>query len=220
MNTALIVMGGSGSRFDKDLPKQFYLVNDIPLFVYTVKAFNNHINIDNIVIVSHKDYIGYVESICNKYSLDKVSHIVIGGSTREESVYNGLLVINDNDKVLIHDACRPLVDERIIKDNIDLLDESDAVVTAIRPNDTISYGVGDEVESCLDRTNFYLHQTPQSFKANIIKECYKNKKPSVHFTDDVSLARFLGYKIKVVKGSINNIKITTKEDLLFLNKLV
>lgn len=220
MNTALILIGGIGNRFDSQSPKQFFLYKNIPLFIYTIKKFNEHKDIDNIVLVSHKDYLNEVTSLVKKYNLDKVSKIVSGGITRMESSFLGLKEINDEDLVLIHDGCRPLVSEEIISNNIKAMESVDAVVTALKASDTVSYSVGQEVDKVLDRNTIYLHQTPQTFKAKLIKDAFNKIDNKNDFTDEATLLTTLGYKVKIIEGNKDNIKITTKEDLIFLVKLL
>lgn len=220
MNTALILMSGRGERFGKQTPKQFYLYNGVPLFVYTVRTFNACQDIDNIVLVSDKDHLQEVNDIIIKEKLDKVSHVVPGGKYRAESAFNGLKVIQDEDIVLIHDACRIFVNERIIVDNIKQAKKKGNAITAIKVVDTISFtNDGEQIEKILDRNHCYLHQTPQTFTAKFIKECYQKIKDPQSFSDEASLLMYLGYPVYLIPGSSDNIKITNKEDLLFLHKL-
>lgn len=220
MNVALIVLGGEGKRMGLTVPKQFLLHNNIPLFIYTIKKFNNHPMVDEIILVTNKDYLSFTKDEVNKYHLKKVKNIVIGGNTRMDSVMNGLSLINDDDIVLIHDAVRPFVSEKIITDNINECLKTGAVVTAIKETSTISSSDdGMSIKAPLDRNKTYIHQTPQTFKAKIIKKSYQTIK-NKEFTDDATLVHELGYKVSFVDGENTNIKITKKEDLLFLSNLL
>ena len=124
MNIALIVAAGTGSRMgDAGKPKQFLLVKDKPLMVHTVNAFEMHNDINQIVIVTSADYVEQVKNWCEQYNLRKVKAVVIGGDSRQASVYNGLQAIRElgtkeDDIILIHDAARPLVSKDIISKNI------------------------------------------------------------------------------------------------------
>ena len=125
MNFALVLAAGSGTRMNNEQPKQFLMVNNKPLFYYSVESFNRNKDIDAIVIVTNNEYIEQVQNWCIEYNLCKVKSVVKGGQTRQESVYNGLqelskIVDNLKDLVLIHDSARPLVTQRIINENISM----------------------------------------------------------------------------------------------------
>ncbi|MBR3289543.1 MAG: 2-C-methyl-D-erythritol 4-phosphate cytidylyltransferase, partial [Clostridia bacterium] len=114
MNTLLLMMGGSGTRFGADRPKQYTLIDDVPVFAYILRAYQRLPEIDRIVVVTHKDLVDYVQEWKDTLSADKLTHIVCGGATRSESVLNGLSAIRDiaaaEDVVLLHDATHPYVD--------------------------------------------------------------------------------------------------------------
>ena len=125
MNVALIVFAGSGSRIHSDIPKQFIKINDIDLVVYAIKKFNDNPHIDEVNLVTSKEFIPYVECFKEKYNLEKINKVIVGGETRQESVRLGLeaLDLDEKDNVLIHDGDRPLVSHAIINQAIDYLDE-------------------------------------------------------------------------------------------------
>ena len=126
-NIAIILLGGTGTRFGEDIPKQFYIVNDKPLVYYTIRSFERSPLIDGIVLVANKNHKDYLERILNSYKFNKIKHIVEGGITRQESALMGLFSLKDyldrSDNVLIHDCARPLVDREIIEELIDALEE-------------------------------------------------------------------------------------------------
>ena len=140
MNIALIVFAGKGVRMNSPIPKQFIKIHDKDLVVYTIEKFEKCDSIDEIILVTHKDYVDYVKDMVIKYNFSKVRHIVEGGETRQDSVRLGLerTSYSKEDKILIHDGDRPLVDSVIIKKNIDALDEYDAVSTFIYHKDALS----------------------------------------------------------------------------------
>ncbi len=125
MNYAVIFAGGVGKQMNSDIHKQFLTVNEKPIIVYTIKHFSKCDKIDGIVIVSLSDYIAFCNELVSKYKIDKVLSVVEGGSTSQESTFNGLkylksnIDIKDNDIVLINDGVRPLIDEKLILDNIE-----------------------------------------------------------------------------------------------------
>lgn len=221
MNVALIVAGGIGKRMGLDIPKQFVLVNGKPLLIYTIEAFAKHRDIDDIVLVVPKDYKDEVIGYISKYSLPKVSSVVIGGETRQQSVKNGLdeikrKGIQDDDIVLIHDAARPLLSEDIITENVRLARSYGAVMTALPSVDTVVRG-NESVGEFLNRNEIYLEQTPASFMFKVIYEAHEKAKGN-DASDDCLLVKQNGKEIQIVRGNRNNFKITTKEDLeLFID---
>ena len=230
MNFALIVAAGSGSRMGNiDKPKQFLLINNKPLMVYTIEAFELNKQVDAIVIVTSKDYIDEVNSFSKKYSLNKIKAVVIGGDTRQLSVYNGLQTIKAlskdyiNDIVLIHDAARPLVTQKIITENIRACIQYDAINTAIKASDTIVRSLDEQsINDVPSRKELYQGQTPQTFKLSLILEAHEYAKThhNENVTDDCQLVLSLNKKVRLVEGNKQNFKITTLEDLELFNALV
>ena len=222
MNIALILASGSGTRMvGLDTPKQFYLVNDKPLFLYSVEAFEKNLSIDAIVIITQANFVNKVQSICDENALFKVRLVTDGGNSRQESVYKGLKAIEDfaqdDDIILIHDAARPLVSQIIIDNNIKGCEEFGAVQTAIKTNDTI-VKADDEKSEVLDRSNLYQVQTPQTFKYSIIKKAHqKAKREGVkNASDDAQLVG----DVRIVNGESTNFKITTIQDLKLLKAML
>lgn len=227
MNIALIVAAGSGSRMESaDRPKQFLLVKEKPLMLYSVKAFQMHENIDSIVIVTSSSYIEQVKNWCKEYQLNKVRLVVPGGITRQESVYRGLEAVKsisldpENDVVLIHDSARPLVDKAIISANINACKQYGATCTAIKVKDTIARSLnGQTISGVANRQELYQCQTPQAFKLSIVLAAHARSKDNTA-TDDAQLVLALGKDVYLVDGSALNFKITTDADLLVLNALL
>ena len=175
MNIAIVLAAGKSERLnDINVPKQLYLLNNVPLFMYSVLTFNNLEDIDQVYVVTNEECYEKINQYLDLYRLEKVKGIFLGGKTRQESVYNALKKleaagINDDDIVLIHDAARPLMDKFIVLDNIAGVKMYDAVTTAIKVKDTVIKG--DEVlDDFVDREGLYQVQTPQSFRFRIIKE--------------------------------------------------
>ena len=227
MNIALILAAGSGTRMGLETPKQFVLVKDKPLLYYSVKIFESYPELDAIVLVTNKENISLVEEIVKEFNFKKVKAIVEGGETRQDSVYNGLNKIkefaSEDDVVLIHDAARPLVNHRIIFDNIKACNEFGAVDTAIQASDTIvKSSDGSGVDELPLRRELYQAQTPQTFKLGLILEAHEYARnhhiPDV--TDDVKLVLSLGKEVHLVEGSKLNFKVTTPEDLDLLEGLL
>jgi len=218
MNIALIVMAGKGERMGLNVPKQFFVYKDRPLYFYTVSKFNSHPKIDRIVLVTSKEYVNKVKEEIKSFNFYKVSDVICGGDTRHDSVENGLNALKDgNDIVLIHDALRVFINNDIISENISACKKHDAVVTAVKEVNSISVIKDGVIDNEIDRENIYIHQTPQTFRVSLIKDAYNHLN---NYTDEANFVASLNKKVFIVEGSYSNIKITTKEDLNLLSKLV
>ena len=225
----MIVAAGTGSRMSgADKPKQFLLVNNKPLMIYTIEAFQMHEDIDAIVVVTGEGYEEQVKYWCKQYGLSKVQAVVLGGDSRQGSVYNGLQAIKkmgakSDDIILIQDAARPLISKDIISKNIEACSEFDAVDTVIKANDTIiSSKSGETINDIPNRSELYQSQTPQTFKFGLIYEAHENAKagkiPNV--TDDAKLVISMGKEVRLVEGNKQNFKVTTPDDLLMFEALL
>lgn len=216
-NIAIILASGSGERFGSEIPKQFLKLNDKTILEHSLEAFETNPNIDEIILVTNPDFRDLAEKIVNKNNYKKLSKILNGGKTRVESSYIGTSQAKDEANVLIHDAVRPFVTQKIINDNIEALKTYNAVGTAIASSDTIIETDSKGFIKNIPNRNFLKRvQTPQSFKAKIIKQAHKLAiaENSDNFTDDCGLVlKYNLAPIFVVEGDENNIKITTKNDL-------
>ena len=224
MNIAIVLAGGTGSRMSLDMPKQFAVVKGKPIMAYTLSVFQNSPLVDSIYLVSHKEYFEQSKSIIEQYNITKVRDIIEGGQTRQESVFNALKQMDakDDDIILIHDCARPLVDEQIIKDNIEQCKLHEAVETAVKAVDTTIEVSEEQFENSLNRDKLYQVQTPQTFKYKLIKEAHENaiKNKLANITDDAQLVAKLGHKVFIVNGKKTNLKVTTDEDLKILEALL
>ena len=230
MNIALIVAAGSGSRMgNADKPKQFLPIYGKPLMIHTIEAVEVHDEIDAIVVVTNEAYIDQVKVWCKQYDLGKIKAVVAGGDSRQISVHNGLQAVRaisknpNNDIVLIHDAARPLISQRIITDNIRVCEKYDAVDTVIKASDTIVRSVNEESISDIPaRNELYQGQTPQTFKLSLILDAHEYVKTHAvnNVTDDCKLVLSLGKEVRLVEGSKQNFKITTFDDLMMLKALL
>ena len=214
MITAVIVAAGMGTRMNLGYNKQFLKILNKEVIAYTIEAFENTKEVDNIVLVSSKDEINLFKDIISKYDFKKVIKIVEGGSSRQESVYNGLLQCEKCDIVLIHDGARPFIRENIIKESIKEVKVKNSVAVGVKVKDTVIKVCKMEYTSTLNREELYCVQTPQVFKYELILKAHENALEKGYIgTDDTSLIEFLGEKVYIVNGDYFNIKITTKEDI-------
>lgn len=214
MNVALIVFAGSGSRIHSDIPKQFIKIHDIDLVIYAIKKYNDNPHIDEVNLVTSKEYIPYVECFKEKYSLDKINKVIEGGETRQESVRLGLeaLELDEKDNVLIHDGDRPLVSHAIINQAIDYLNEFEATCPFIYVKDRIPEISNSGRKFVLNGEEVDI-QTPQSFRFGLIKDKHILKQ-DIQVNDDISLVD--PAIVKFYPGDRLNFKVTTDIDLKYL----
>lgn len=202
--SVIITAGGTSSRFG-NTNKLLEKINGKEVIKYTVEAFSN-CGFDEIIVCANKSIIPELNSILNGV------RIVEGGKTRQESVYNGLIVANC-DYILIHDGARPLISRDIIKNTMQVVVEKKAVSVTTKTIDTIKeVDENGKIIKTIDRSKLYNTQTPQAFEYNLIKEVHEKLKGQ-SFTDDAGMAEHLGYDVYTVEGDYKNIKITTKSDL-------
>lgn len=218
MNGVVIVAAGSGSRMKRDINKQFIKLDGKEIIAYTIEKFYKSEDIDDIVIVIKENEEKYfIENIINKYGFDNIK-LAYGGKERQDSVYNGIKKLNHNcEIVLIHDGARPFVNEDIIKNSIEEAKENNAVVVGVPVKDTIKVVDSDgNIVDTPNRSLLWSVQTPQSFKYEIITKAYEYAYSNDYYgTDDAMLVEHIGYNVKMIEGSYDNIKITTEEDLHF-----
>ena len=219
---ALVLAAGVGSRMNNDTPKQFIPVNGKPLLIYSLSTFNNHEDINDIYIVTSEDNVDKVKAIVDEYNLNKVRDIIVGGKTRQESVYRGLLGIHNpsnDDIILIHDSARPNVTNEIIENNILVCENHNAVNTVLPVSDSL---VERDGKTTIDRSNVLTVQTPQTFRYGLILEAHQKalKENITNAGDDAVLVTNLGVSVELVEGSKLNFKVTTSEDLEMLKALL
>ncbi|UOW67958.1 2-C-methyl-D-erythritol 4-phosphate cytidylyltransferase [Paraclostridium bifermentans] len=218
MNGVVIVAAGTGSRMKKDINKQFIKLKNKEIVAHTIEKFYNSENIDDIVVVIREDEEEYFnKNIKEKYGFTniKVAH---GGNERQDSVFNGIKMLKKEcEVVLIHDGARPFVTDDIIKRSINKANEHNAIVVGVKVKDTIKV-VSDNgnIVDTPNRSYLWAVQTPQVFKYDIITKAYEDAYNNNYYgTDDAMLVERIGYNVKMIEGSYNNIKITTQEDLEF-----
>ena len=216
MNSVVIVSAGRGSRMKADINKQFLKLKGKEVIAHTIDKFYNNKNIDEIVVVVKEDEADFFRrNIIDKYGYKNIK-IAFGGKERQDSVFNGLKAVNERcDIVLIHDGARPFVTDEIIKNSIECAKNNKCVIVGVPVKDTIKIiNKDNEVCDTPNRSTLWSIQTPQVFEyLSIIKAHKIAKEKSYYGTDDSMLMEYLGYNVKVIEGSYNNIKITTPEDL-------
>ena len=220
MNIVALLAAGSGSRVGLKIPKQFAEINGKPLIANALETFQNHSRIDSVIVVAQPDYFTLIEEIKSKYGFTKIDKVIAGGSERYLSSYNAVIACSDdNDNLLIHDAARPYLSERIIDDLLTCLEECNAATVAVPATDTVYVADAglSRVVSVPDRRLLMNAQTPQAFKVGTIRAAFSKALADSSFvpTDDASLVlRYLPDEVvRIVAGDSGNFKITYKSDL-------
>ena len=213
----IIVAGGTGSRINSDIPKQFLELKGKPIVMCTIEKFVATIPEINIVLVLSPAYIELWKALCLKYNFTISCTITVGGETRFHSVKNGLILVPENVVVGIHDAARPFVSSQTIIKTFQTAELKGNASPAIPMNESIR-----EVKStsykAVDRTNFQIIQTPQCFHSSLLNKAFLQAYNPL-FTDDASVLELIGEKINLIEGNRENIKITTPQDLIIAEAL-
>ena len=220
---AIVLAGGHGKRMGTEIQKQYLNIVDKPLLYYSLQTFQKSRIIDQIVLVTGEGQIEYVqEQFVDKYAFTKVSKIVEGGKERYDSVWSGLKAIKEtswaNDSyVFIHDSARPFVTEEILVRSYEEVERTKACVVGVPSKDTIKLVDEDAFAKETPNRNYvWIIQTPQVFESSLIIEAYGKlmTQPKIQVTDDAMVVeQQMGLPVKMVRGSYENIKVTTPEDL-------
>lgn len=209
---ALIVAGGSGSRMKMPVPKQFIELSGKPILMHTFEAFKQYDPKIEFILVLPESQIEQWQLLCEKNKFNEKYQLAKGGETRFQSVKNGLEKIPNAGIVFIHDGVRPLVSVETIENCYHMALEKGNALPVMPVTESVRMTNGN-ANKAVDRSQFYLVQTPQTFSASLIKSAY-SKSYSSNFTDDASVLEQTGQTINMVKGNRENIKITYPEDAI------
>lgn len=220
-SVAVVLAGGSGKRFGANRPKQFLMVNGKTILAHSVEVFEHHPRIDEVVIVSHADWVADVERLCKASAWTKVRHIVAGGRERYDSSLAALRLYEGQDvDLLLHDAVRPLLTAEVVDRVCEALQSHRAVGVAMPVVDTIVKADKAQIVETPSRSELYRMQTPQAFDAATLAEAYRRGLADTHFspTDDCGVVvRYMPeVAVHLVEGEESNLKLTYAEDLPIL----
>lgn len=227
MNIALIIAGGVGQRTNQDIPKQFINVNDKPVIIYTLEAFQKHEEIDAIEVVCLDGWHDILSAYAKQFNITKLKKIVSGGENGQSSIRNGVYSISEkysqDDMILVHDAIRPMVSEEIISDCIKTCKEYGSAITSIPCAEAMLYST-DKLKSdkIISRDELLRTQTPQAFTIGKLKSAHEEalKKGITNSVASCTLMIELGERVYFSKGSEKNIKLTTAEDFEIFRALL
>lgn len=230
MVIGVIFAGGVGRRMNSRVkPKQFLELHSKPIIIHTLEHFEDHPAVDSIVVVCLEDWIPYLEGLLQKYGIKKVGAVVPGGETGQLSIYNGLCAAKDLSQgkrsiVLIHDGVRPLIDEELISSNIKCVRaHGSAITTAVVQETILVVNEGaSTIDYVPDRSNSRVAKAPQSFWLDDILSVH-NKMLSEGITDSIDSCTMMhrsGFKLTLVDGPSENIKVTTPGDFYIMRALL
>jgi len=218
MNFSIIITaGGIGKRMGADIPKQFIEVKGLPILMHTIKKFHGFNSLAEIIVTLPQDWCLYWEELIIKHQFKVQHQIVSGGIERYDSIKNALAYCTTT-VIGVHDGVRPLVSNETISRCLNKVTENGAVIPVLAMKESLRKKTGTTSEA-LDRKDFFTVQTPQFFSEKVIRKAYEN---SFHekITDDASLVEEAGFSIDIVDGNEENIKVTTPNDLKFINLFV
>ena len=226
-NIAVIFAGGSGRRMNTVAkPKQFLELNGKPVIIYTIELFDNLPDIDSIVVVCIESWIPYMHKLINKFGITKVMEVVPGGTTGQDSIYNGLACAaryfpNDS-VVLIPDGVRPLINEQTILDCIETTQRQGSCITCIPATETFLVQQENGNFKIPSRADSLIARAPQCFVLKDILAAHtRGREESKHdFIDSCTMMSYYGYRLTTIIGPMENIKITTPTDYFVFRAMV
>lgn len=208
---AIIVAGGSGRRMQPGMPKQFLILEGLPVLMHTMRVFYLTGTEVRLILVLPHDHTGTWRDLCLQHSF-AIDHLVVeGGETRFHSVKNGLEKTEGDSLVAVHDGVRPLVAPRVIENAFTIAGSRGTAIPAVPVNESVHMQDKNSSRS-IDRKNVRIVQTPQVFRSSILKKAYEQEYRG-EFTDDASVVEAAGFAIHLIEGNVENIKITRKIDL-------
>ncbi|ANI89517.1 2-C-methyl-D-erythritol 4-phosphate cytidylyltransferase [Arachidicoccus ginsenosidimutans] len=216
---AVIVAGGSGTRMESTIPKQFLLLQNKPILWHSINAFANAFDDVEFIIVLPENFLEEGKKIAKEFSSTHKLNFVAGGETRFHSTQNGLKLINKESIIFVHDAVRCLVTKTLIQNCYTQAIAKGSAVPAIAATDTIRLIDDNDRNILLDRNKIRIIQTPQTFQSNILLPAFQqNYKDS--FTDEASVVEAFGKEIFLIDGESENIKITRPVDLVVAESIL
>lgn len=228
MNVAVIFAGGVGRRMNNSsTPKQFLNLHNKPIIIYTLEAFQNCPEVDGICISCLPSHMEYMERLCRKYEITKANWIVAGGSTGQESIFNGLEAIHahcpEDTVVMIHDGVRPLISSKLICDNIACVRKNGNAISCTSMIETpAQIAVDGTITAVYDRKNTVIAKAPQSFFLRDIYRAHLQARQEGRddFVDSASMLTHYGATLHMVECPWDNIKITTPGDFYIFKAIV
>lgn len=218
----ILAAAGDGVRLKTDTLKPFVRIQDKPMLLYSLEVFAHSALIDSVIILTRADWVDRCRDLIRETGIQKVADVLPGGKTRCESVRKGLAALDEDTKyVVIHDAARPLLTQRLVEESLRVCYDEQAVILGVPVKPTIKKvrAKDNTVEATLDRGQLWEAQTPQVFRKDLIQAAHA-RADDLCATDDAFLVERCGHKVKVIRGDYANIKITSPEDLILAELLL
>jgi len=226
-NIAVIFAGGTGRRMHTaSKPKQFLELNGKPVVIYTIEIFQNHPQIDGIVVACLEQWIPFLAKQLKKFDITKVGSIIPGGATGQESIYLGLkaaqATYGDDCNVLIHDGVRPLINAQTVTDNISAANQYGNAITCVNTTETIVVNQPDGSLYIPSRSDTLIARAPQTFRLAELLAAHEEARRTgkADFIDSCTMMSYYGYKIHPIIGPAENIKITTPTDFYVFRAMI
>lgn len=217
----ILPAAGKGKRMGAGKNKLFIELKGIPVFIHTLKVFDQDNDCKEIILSIHPDDKDEFIHFINKYQLEKPITFVSGGAERQHSVNNGLTGLSGEGIVLVHDAARPFIKTNHVSKLIESAMETGASVLAVPVKDTIKKVSNGMVVETVERSSLWAIQTPQAFRISLLQKAHQFALSKSYLgTDDASLVEYMGEKVAIVEGDYHNIKLTTPEDIQFANAIL
>lgn len=227
MNIALLTAAGSGTRMHSEIPKQFMHINNKPVILYTMEAFQKNISIDAIIVVTLESWKEVIWAYAKEYGITKLKWVVAGGETGQESIYKGLIALKEEcssqDVVMIHDGNRPMISDEIIEDSLSVFREKGGAIAAIPCIEAIYKSKdGESSKTSLDRQEMYRTQTPHTY--TLEKLLWAHEQAKIRNIENTTatcvLMSELGEEVFFSNGSEKNLKLTSKDDIDIFSALL
>ncbi len=227
MNIAMLIAGGTGQRMGQEIPKQFLNVNDKPVIIYTLEAFQRHPDINSIAVVCLEDWMHVLEVYARQFNITKLQYIIRGGESGQASIRNGVWELEKHyrreDFVLVHDAIRPMVSEEVISDCLRVAQAYGNAITVIPCAEAMVMTEDQQSSEALyPREHLKRTQTPQAFRLGEICDLHREaiERGITNSVASVTLMIELGRKVYFSQGSEKNVKLTTVEDIDIFKSLL
>ncbi|WP_078551145.1 2-C-methyl-D-erythritol 4-phosphate cytidylyltransferase [Bacillus alkalicellulosilyticus] len=220
--SVVIPAAGQGKRMGAGKNKQFIEIANIPVIIHTISVFQQDSNCSSIIVVANQEELAFMTQLIKEYNLTKVTRVIPGGSERQFSVEQGIVTLQKEGIVLIHDGARPFISHEHIQAVAEKAAAVGAAVVGVPVKDTVKrVNQQSLIEETVERSSLWAIQTPQAFRLSVIKDAHaKAKVEGFLGTDDASLVERYGQAVAIVKGDYLNMKLTTPEDLLFAEAIL
>lgn len=217
----LLPAAGSGKRMGANQNKLFLELRNTPILIHTLRVFEKDSNCEQIVLAVKREEKEFIEQLLKEYCISKVGAIVEGGDERQQSVYAALKAVTSKGMILVHDAARPFIHQEVIQHLVETADSTGAAVAAVRAKDTMKKAENGIIQETVNRESLWIIQTPQAFQYDLLEKAERLAEAENFLgTDEAMLVERLGEPVHIVESTYDNVKMTTKEDLLYGEAIV